>query len=555
MAQIFLAEEQGLEGVQRQVVVKRILPEMTPSEDFVTMFTDEARLVTRLAHPNIAPVHAFGEVNGVYFMAMEHVEGATLSRLISKLRPGALPAEIALRIVADMCAGLHYAHELTGSDGRPLGVIHRDISPQNVMVSKTGMAKLIDFGIARATTQTHVTRELQLKGKLSYMAPELLKGHLPDRRIDVFATGVVLYEMLTGIRLYRRENEAAIVSAILLEDPVLTLPQGVPPTVKHIIRRALEKDRAKRFQSAEAMQVAVEDVISEMESTATHYGVGRYVKAWLEQYPPPQGVPAAAVMSPAEDSLSSLTGPFEQFNNDDSVLTKAALPGGNDETALARSLAPSLTPPETEIPSVATGQHTKSSSATLIMSGIVGVIGIGALVAALAIVNGRTEGDETQGASNANVTGLTPGSTVSPDIPASDGAVAAALRDSATSRSSPALAPSPVSDADGATPSSSDAGRAKLHPESTAAAPARRKKKRRRAPQETGTLFLDTEPWCRARAGQRDLGVTPVINAKLPAGVHRLVLVDADGNRHVKRVTIRPNERTKTFFRLTNPEQ
>ena len=220
MAEIFLAIEHGIEGVRRQVALKRILPQMAESEDFVTMFMDEARVVARLNHSNVVHIYDFGEVDGIYYIAMEYVDGLPLSRIRRLVKPKLIPVEHSLRIIADSCAGLHHAHELRDEYGRLLGVIHRDVSPQNIMVSRDGVAKLIDFGVARATTQAHMTQAGQIKGKFGYIAPEQFhrKGPL-DRRADIFAVGTILYELMTGERLFLRESEAATLSAILHDDP------------------------------------------------------------------------------------------------------------------------------------------------------------------------------------------------------------------------------------------------------------------------------------------------------------------------------------------------
>lgn len=284
MAEIFLALDCGMKGVERQVAIKRILPQMSESDDFVTMFMDEARVAARLTHPNIAHIYNFGEVNGVYFLAMEFIEGLTCSKLIRLSKPATIPIEIILRVVADTCAALHYAHEMRENSGDLLNLVHRDVNPQNVMVSHNGIAKLLDFGVARASTQSHATKVGQVKGKLGYIAPEAFRGIPLDRRADIFSTGALLFEMIDGTKLFRREIEAATVAAILNDDPPrLAASRGVPAMIDNIIRRAVEKDRDERYSTAHAMQQDLEELIAKRGYVASPFIVGQFVTDMLEK--------------------------------------------------------------------------------------------------------------------------------------------------------------------------------------------------------------------------------------------------------------------------------
>jgi serine/threonine protein kinase len=316
MAEIFLAIEHGIEDVSRYVVIKRILPQVAESHEFIEMFMDEARVAARLSHPNIAQIFQFGEVGGVYYLAMEFVEGMTLSKLIRQHQDQGIPAEMALRIAGDICAGLHHAHELCDEHERPLHVVHRDVSPQNVIVSKSGVAKLLDFGIAHASSKAHITAVGQLKGKLSYMAPEQFIGEGLDRRADVFATGVVLYEMVSGRRLFHREYEAATMRALLQEAPP-SVADRAPPEVDDIIRTATAKKITERFETAAAMENAIEALVMKHRMAVTSHGLAAYVKGQIrESRSQPQqcysnpGTPASlgVIQSPTQErSASSLT--------------------------------------------------------------------------------------------------------------------------------------------------------------------------------------------------------------------------------------------------------
>jgi serine/threonine protein kinase len=283
MAEIYLATERGLQGLERQVALKRILPHMAESEDFVTMFMDEARIAARLAHPNIAHIYSFGEVDEVYYLAMEFVEGLTCAKLLKLVAPKPMSIPIALRVVADVCSALHYAHEMRDSDGHPLGLVHRDVNPQNVMVSLNGVAKLLDFGVARAATQSHATRVGQVKGKIGYIAPEVFRGLPIDRRADVFAAGTMLFELLSGRKLFRREIEAATIHAILNDHaPPLAGFEGTPEEVDPIIARATAKEPGDRYPTALAMQLDIEQLIARRANVATPFVVGQFVRESMD---------------------------------------------------------------------------------------------------------------------------------------------------------------------------------------------------------------------------------------------------------------------------------
>lgn len=284
MAEVFLAVERGIEGLERQVAIKRILPHMVEAEDFVSMFMDEARIAARLTHPNITHIYNFGEVGGVYFLAMEYIEGLACSRLLRLARPEGMPVAIGLRVAADVCAALHYAHELRDRDGALAGLVHRDVNPQNVMISKAGVAKLLDFGVARASTQSHATKVGQVKGKISYIAPEVFQGKPLDRRADVFSAGALLFELISGVKLFKREVEAATVAAILGDaPPPLAGLKGVPPGVDPIIRKAVEKDAGARYATAYEMQIDLEQLIAMSGQVATPFIVGRFVASMMER--------------------------------------------------------------------------------------------------------------------------------------------------------------------------------------------------------------------------------------------------------------------------------
>ncbi len=261
MAEIWLAEQTGPGGFNKELVIKRILPHLAKDKHFTDMFLDEARLVAQLTHPHIGQIFELGEIEGSYFIAMEYIDGVDLSKLMLLLQGmgQAIPIENAVRIVCDVLAALEYAHEFTDRDGTPLGLVHRDISPQNVLVSNDGAVKLVDFGVAKAADNSAKTQAGGIKGKFAYMAPEQIQNESAlDRRVDIFAVGVLLYELLTFVKPFG--DELLAVSQILQSeapDPRTYRPE-VPEQLVQIIYRALAKNRDERYQSADMMLADLE---------------------------------------------------------------------------------------------------------------------------------------------------------------------------------------------------------------------------------------------------------------------------------------------------------
>ncbi|MFK7985996.1 MAG: serine/threonine protein kinase [Sandaracinaceae bacterium] len=261
MATVYLARAQGPGGFEKLVALKCILPHLAKDPRFVDMFFDEARVAARIDHPNVCTVFDFGKADGRHFIAMEYVVGETISTLVRRAaqEKQSLAPSAAARIVADACEGLHAAHELRDRDGKSLGVIHRDISPQNLTVAYDGTVRVMDFGIARAANRRTVTKTGALKGKIAYMAPEQLRREKVDRRADVWAMGVVLFEMLTARRLFKRRSEVETIKAVD-EGPIVqprTLFPHVPEALNAIVLKALERDVEKRYASAREMGMAL----------------------------------------------------------------------------------------------------------------------------------------------------------------------------------------------------------------------------------------------------------------------------------------------------------
>jgi eukaryotic-like serine/threonine-protein kinase len=277
MAEIFLAEHHGEAGFVRPVVIKRVLPNLTENPEFVTMFLDEARLLARLTHPNVVHVYDFGRIEDQYFLSLEYVYGGNLREVLVRQRGTPVPLGQSLYVVGQALAGIDHAHRAKGPDGASLRLVHRDISPSNILLSMDGAVKVADFGIARSTVQQVHTAAFVIKGKLAYMSPEQVTGRPLDGRSDLFSVGVVLWEMLTGRRLFSRESAADIQRAICAEPlpDVTALRPDLPQPVLTLLEHALQRDRDDRFTSAAAMQMAVDECMAQcrLVGGAQHLGI------------------------------------------------------------------------------------------------------------------------------------------------------------------------------------------------------------------------------------------------------------------------------------------
>lgn len=259
MAEIFLARQEGPTGFERPVVVKRVLPHLARQTVFREMFLDEARIVSRVRHPNVVTVHELGDHENELFLVMEYLEGESVATLLKQSRRDQmpLPLTVVAHLAAEAAAGLHAAHELTSVEGVPLGIVHRDVSPQNLFVLYDGHVKVIDFGIAKAIDRLGGrTQTGQVKGKFAYMAPEQVGAQDVDRRADVFSLGAVLHELITGRKLFGREHDLLVLKAICEER--IPLPSefrgDVPRELDEIVMRALSRKPATRYESAAAMR-------------------------------------------------------------------------------------------------------------------------------------------------------------------------------------------------------------------------------------------------------------------------------------------------------------
>lgn len=284
MATVFLARLSGVGGFQRFVAIKRLHPHLAAENEFVEMFLDEARLAAGIHHPNVVPILEVGASDRGYYLVMEYIEGDTLARLLARAASSGnkLPVKIGIRVILDMLAGLHGAHELKDDMGQPTELVHRDVSPQNVLVGVDGISRITDFGVARAASRLTATRVGQLKGKIAYMAPEQATGQPDvDRRADVFSSGIVLWEVLAARRLFKSENEAATLSRVISEPiPLLTtMSPDLNPQIAAVCMKALERDPQKRY--ATCAQFA--DALERAATTAGEIAAPREVAAYVSE--------------------------------------------------------------------------------------------------------------------------------------------------------------------------------------------------------------------------------------------------------------------------------
>ncbi len=285
MASVWVAREKApVSGKQRLVAVKAMLPELARHSDFRSMFLEEGQIVRSIDHPNVVKVHEVSEDRGILYMAMEWVEGDSLRTVIKEAkRRRAIPAEMAVKIIADTAAGLHAAHELRGWDGELRNIVHCDVSPHNILVGLDGQAKLVDFGVANATAHSVIDAQDKIKGKFGYMSPEQASAGKVDRRSDVFALGIVLFELTTGERLFRGDDPAQTID--LVKNGRIPAPNEIypkyPDGLAAVVKRALTRNVNERYQTAAEFRDALERYLKDERIMISHAGVGQLVKRVL----------------------------------------------------------------------------------------------------------------------------------------------------------------------------------------------------------------------------------------------------------------------------------
>ena len=276
MATVHIGRLLGAAGFSRTVAIKRLHPQFAKDPDFVEMFVDEARLAARVRHPNVVPTLDVVQTEGELFLVMEYVQGESLSHLARHARRSGklLELPMVVTILVGVLHGLHAAHTARGERGEPLAIVHRDVSPHNVLVGVDGVSRVFDFGVAKARGRLQTTREGQIKGKLAYMAPEQLRGETVGPSTDVYAAGVVLWEACTGRRLFNAETEVALLKQVLdaRVEPPSTLRSELPESLDAIVMKALATDPSERYASAREMALALEQ--TGLGASATELAAG-----------------------------------------------------------------------------------------------------------------------------------------------------------------------------------------------------------------------------------------------------------------------------------------
>lgn len=346
MAEIFLALHRSISGFEKLLVIKRILPNLTQDPEFLQMFLDEARIAATLNHPNIVQIYDVGSVGEATFIAMEYVHGEDLRSIVRGMKKKGIttfPLEHALQIIVGACAGLDFAHSRTDLKGEPLEIVHRDISPQNVLVTFAGDVKVVDFGIARAKMAglEEKTDRGQLKGKIPYMSPEQCRGEDLDHRSDIFSLGIILFELTTGRRLFRGETEFVTMRRIL-EDPYPRPSQfvaGYAPDLEGIVMKALARDRDQRYQSARELQADLEEFIRHHRIAASSLNLSKFLqeifgdKLATQRDALAQGKRLADIIAEEEDRAPEIpSDQLVELDAQDQPISDAAVPRPDPST-------------------------------------------------------------------------------------------------------------------------------------------------------------------------------------------------------------------------------
>jgi serine/threonine protein kinase len=363
MAEVFKAKSYGVEGFEKVIAIKRILPSMGEDKDFIKMFIDEAKIAGQLSHANICQIFELGKIQGSHFIAMEYIWGKDLLQIQnrSKRLNRVVPVAMACFVIAKACEGLNHAHKKRDALGSPLEIVHRDCSPQNILISYEGEVKVIDFGIARAASRSSRTQAGVLKGKFGYMSPEQVRGLPLDRRSDIFSLGTVLYESLTGERLFVGESDFSTLEKVRNADvvPPRELNKDIPEEVERICMKALSRDRDKRYQWCSEMQADLQGYLTAQEEVFASKSLGEEIrqiferelqreKDLMERYKRVgrdgliMGVPQAEADLEIEQEL----GEAPPLEGDPTVLGGPSFDDLDDDADHAREpLPPSLAPP------------------------------------------------------------------------------------------------------------------------------------------------------------------------------------------------------------------
>lgn len=555
MGIVYLAVAQGPARFSKLLVVKELKPEFVEDETFLEMFLEEARLAARLSHPNIVQTYEVGEEEKRHYIVMDYLDGVTLARLLRR-KAALFTRNMHLRVICEILAGLHYAHTLKDFDGTDLGIVHRDVTPQNVFITFDGTAKIVDFGIAKALDSSIETRTGVLKGKPAYMAPEQIAGDV-DPRADVFSAGVMVWEAVAGQRMWAKKGDVEVLASMLKgEVPSIReyVPE-VPDELAKIVERALAKNRDERFQSAAELQEALEEFLAS-DPTATMREVGRVVREIFSEE-------RASTRSKIDAHLARLKAGTVAADKLPSLLPPpdTKTPTGHpssSERSLVSGMSGTHTPAgsaismrQKESVSVPPSEAARSKrtvwivgAVALLITGVGFAIGVqarsGTPEVAVATAVPPTKMDAVS-ASVAPAPEPPPSASASAEPAASASASNTAVADK-SDKERPKIAAAPARPV--WTP---PVRQAPVRQPTPTPAPAPTPETRAPEPDEgkgkVGYLTIDTYPWTRVSTGGKVLGDTPLVRVPLSAGTHTLVLENTTEKvKQTTVVTIKPGE-------------
>lgn len=550
MAEVLLAVVGGLRGFRKLTVIKRLHAHLGIESGFIDMFLDEARLAAQLDHPNCVQTLELGEVDGQHFLSMEYLDGQGLERLLrSSAQSGVLlPPALMVRIIADALDGLAYAHDLVGFDGRPLGVVHRDISPQNLFVTYAGVVKLLDFGIAKAETNLVETRTGVIKGKYAYIAPEQAMAQKVDGRADLWSMGVVLWECLTSRRLFKSTNELATLQETLrghIQPPSVHHPE-VPPELDAIVMRSLSRPVDQRFQSASEFRLELERWLGTQPKAPTRRSIAALMQERFEEVQALQKERLQACLASLDPGAEARTATptLDSFAN----MTPSS---ARKITGEIPAFTPTPGVPAAATPTTPAPVETRAKTQRDIPWRSIVVVLLITLVAAAGLFLWRP--GAVPHTPPMAPTARTPAVEEPPRAAAATPPMEAiVITAPATEPPSPAEPPTAISPPTEGTSARDRTSRSRPTREARAgraphaeAAPVPHAASPSAEEQSTGFLSLVTSPWTHVSLGGRDLGTTPLVRVPLPIGHHVLRLVNTEaGISEQYEVDIRPSETT-----------
>jgi serine/threonine-protein kinase len=330
MAEVFRAESNGLQGFRKQVAIKRVLPHLSEKKNFISMFLDEARLSAQLSHSNCVQVFDIGVGDQTYFIVMEFVDGANLKSIAESVQHQGrdFPVAAAVFIAHEICKGLSYAHELTDHNGVPLQLVHRDISPPNVLLTKYGEVKIVDFGLAKASSQLEKSEPGIIKGKFAYLSPEAVIGEEVDSRTDIFAVGIILWELLASRRLFRGDSDFQTIKKIEFArvPPISQVNRKVPPELERIVNKALARGRDQRYRTARELGQALSDFMFSFAQPVSSYDLAMIVQGTMREKQHARATQGSIIDKLIEEALFEFTSLKEDGATGSGVLRAAAAP-------------------------------------------------------------------------------------------------------------------------------------------------------------------------------------------------------------------------------------